>query len=85
MATEYVLGLGWALWLGIFTSINPCPLATNIAAISYIGHGASNSRRVLLAGLLYALGRTLVYLGWVFYWSKASWQAIRCRRSSVGS
>jgi len=63
MATEYALGLGWALWLGIFTSINPCPLATNIAAISYIGRGAGNSRRVLLAGLLYALGRTLVYLG----------------------
>ncbi len=62
MATEYALGLGWALWLGIFTSINPCPLATNIAAISYIGRGVSNSRRVLLAGLLYALGRTLVYL-----------------------
>ena len=25
------------LWLGILTSISPCPLATNIAAISYIG------------------------------------------------
>jgi cytochrome c biogenesis protein CcdA len=62
MATEYALGLGWALWLGVFTSINPCPLATNIAAISYIGRGISDSRRVLLAGLLYALGRTLVYL-----------------------
>ena len=26
-----------ALWLGVVTSISPCPLATNIAAISYIG------------------------------------------------
>jgi cytochrome c-type biogenesis protein len=62
MDVEFALGLGWALWLGIFTSINPCPLATNVAAISYIGRRVSNSRQVLLSGLLYALGRTLVYL-----------------------
>ena len=62
METEFALGLGWALWLGIFTSINPCPLATNVAAISYIGRRVSNPRQVLLTGLLYALGRTLVYL-----------------------
>jgi cytochrome c-type biogenesis protein len=62
MEMEFALGLGWALWLGIFTSINPCPLATNVAAISYIGRRVSNPRQVLLTGLLYALGRTLVYL-----------------------
>lgn len=62
MNVEFALGLGWALWLGIFTSINPCPLATNVAAISYIGRRVSNPRQVLLTGLLYALGRTAVYL-----------------------
>jgi len=62
MEMDFALGLGWALWLGAFTSVNPCPLATNIAAISYIGSRGSSSRHVLLAGLLYALGRTLVYL-----------------------
>jgi len=52
----------WALWLGILTSISPCPLATNIAAISYIGRRVSSTRQVFLTGLLYTLGRTLAYL-----------------------
>ena len=51
-----------ALWLGILTSISPCPLATNIAAISFIGRQVQRTRLVLLAGLLYTIGRTLAYL-----------------------
>ncbi len=56
-----IVALGSALWLGILTSISPCPLATNIAAISYIGKRVDRSSRVLLAGLLYTLGRMLSY------------------------
>jgi len=52
-----------ALWLGILTSISPCPLATNIAAISFIGRSVGNPVRVILAGLLYTLGRTAAYVG----------------------
>ncbi len=37
-------------------------MATNIAAISYIGRKVGNSRQVFLTGLLYTLGRTLAYL-----------------------
>ena len=85
MDTEYALGLGWALWLGIFTSINPCPLATNIAAISYIGRGVGNSRQVLLAGLLYALGRTLVYLTLGVLLVESLLASNQVRRSSEGS
>ena len=33
----YLLYALAALYLGVLTSISPCPLATNIAAISYIG------------------------------------------------
>jgi cytochrome c-type biogenesis protein len=51
-----------ALWLGILTSISPCPLATNIAAISYVGRKVERTRWVLLAGLLYTLGRALAYV-----------------------
>jgi cytochrome c biogenesis protein CcdA len=51
-----------ALWLGILTSISPCPLATNIAAISYIGRRVERSALVLVTGLLYTLGRSLVYV-----------------------
>ncbi len=61
--TEFIIGAGSALWLGILTSISPCPLATNIAAISYIGRRVGSSRQVFLTGLLYTLGRTLAYLG----------------------
>jgi cytochrome c biogenesis protein CcdA len=57
-----LLALGTALWLGLLTSISPCPLATNVAAISYVGKRVDRPLRVLLAGLLYTLGRTLSYV-----------------------
>jgi cytochrome c biogenesis protein CcdA len=56
------LALGSALWLGILTSISPCPLASNIAAISFIGRRVGHTRQVLLSGLLYTVGRTLAYV-----------------------
>ena len=59
----YLLYAGAALYLGVLTSISPCPLATNIAAISYIGRKVEDSRLVMRAGLLYTLGRCLLYLG----------------------
>jgi cytochrome c biogenesis protein CcdA len=58
----YALGALAALWLGVLTSVSPCPLATNIAAVSYIGRRVSGGRAVLLSGLLYTLGRLIVYL-----------------------
>lgn len=61
MADSIVVGFS-ALWLGVLTSISPCPLATNIAAISYIGRSVESPRRLLLNGLLYTLGRTITYL-----------------------
>jgi cytochrome c biogenesis protein CcdA len=54
--------LGSALWLGLMTSISPCPLATNIAAISFIARRLGQPRAVLLSGLLYVFGRTFAYL-----------------------
>jgi cytochrome c biogenesis protein CcdA len=60
--TEYLAAVAAALVLGVQTSLSPCPLAANIAAISYIGRRVGSPRQVFLAGLLYTLGRTLVYL-----------------------
>ncbi|MGE5610467.1 MAG: aromatic aminobenezylarsenical efflux permease ArsG family transporter [Bacillota bacterium] len=57
------LALTTALWLGVLTSISPCPLASNIAAISFIGRRVGSTRQVLLSGLLYTMGRTLAYVG----------------------
>jgi cytochrome c-type biogenesis protein len=51
-----------ALWLGILTSISPCPLTTNIAAISYLGRQAEHTDRVFANGFLYTLGRTATYV-----------------------
>ncbi len=54
--------IGSALWLGILTSISPCPLASNIAAISFIGRRVESRRYVLLSGCFYTFGRTMTYL-----------------------
>lgn len=59
----YLVYLVAALYLGLLTSISPCPLATNIAAISYIGGKVGSSRLIINAGVLYTLGRCLLYLG----------------------
>ncbi|MBT3182621.1 MAG: sulfite exporter TauE/SafE family protein [Deltaproteobacteria bacterium] len=51
-----------SLWLGILTSISPCSLATNIAAVSYIGKKSEHKKYILLSGLLYTSGRVLTYV-----------------------
>ena len=56
------ISLASAFWLGLLTAISPCPLATNIAAISYIGHDVGSPRRVLFTGVAYTVGRTVTYL-----------------------
>jgi len=68
------LAVGSALWLGILTSISPCPLATNIAAVSYVGRQVGSTRAVLLTGALYTAGRALAYLvlGAAAVWSLMS-------------
>ena len=50
-----------AFLLGLLTALSPCPLATNIAAIGYIGKRIGNRKGVFLRGLLYVLGRTIAY------------------------
>jgi len=59
---ELLAGIGSALWLGILTSISPCPLASNIAAVSFVGRRVGAPHRVLLAGVAYSLGRALTYV-----------------------
>lgn len=50
-----------AFLLGLLTTVSPCPLATNIAAIGFIGKDIENRRRIFLNGLLYTLGRVIAY------------------------
>jgi cytochrome c biogenesis protein CcdA len=50
-----------ALVLGLLTAISPCPMATNITAIGFIGKDLGNRNRVFYNGLIYTLGRTFSY------------------------
>ena len=50
-----------AFLLGLLTAVSPCPLATNITAIGFIGKDIESHHRIFVNGLLYALGRVLAY------------------------
>jgi len=65
--TEILIGFASALWLGILTSISPCPLASNVAAISFLSKKITHPALVLISGLAYTLGRMVSYaiLGWI--------------------
>jgi cytochrome c-type biogenesis protein len=54
--------LASAIWLGILTSVSPCPLATNIAAVSFISRRITQRNTIFLSGILYTLGRSLTYI-----------------------
>jgi cytochrome c biogenesis protein CcdA len=62
----FILAVLSSFWLGILTSISPCPLATNIAAVTYIARKIGSPRSVIFSGLLYTAGRALVYFGLAF-------------------
>lgn len=64
---EYPLAvLLTALWLGVLTSISPCPMASNIAALSFLGREVEDRNRAVISGLLYAAGRIVVYVALAF-------------------
>jgi len=51
-----------AVWLGILTSVSPCPLASNIAAVSFISRRITQRNTVFFSGILYTIGRSLTYI-----------------------
>lgn len=57
----FFLALVSAFWLGILTSISPCPLATNIAAVSFLSKKITHPGKVFLAGIAYSFGRMMAY------------------------
>lgn len=50
-----------AFLIGLLASLGPCPLATNVAALSYISREIASPHRLILTCGLYTLGRTLAY------------------------
>ena len=63
-----------AFILGLMTAISPCPLATNITAIGYIGKDIRDRRQVFLKGLIYTGGRAISYtaLGVVIFFGAST-------------
>jgi cytochrome c biogenesis protein CcdA len=59
--TEIIIAFATSFWLGILTSISPCPLATNVAAISFLAKKITHPFFVLLSGIAYTLGRMVTY------------------------
>ncbi len=53
--------LGTAAWLGLLTSISPCPLATNLAASAYLSRRVDSRRRAVMGAVVYTLGRVAAY------------------------
>jgi cytochrome c-type biogenesis protein len=64
---ELLIACASALWLGILTSISPCPMATNIAAVSFLSKKITHPALVFVSGIAYTLGRMAAYaiLGWL--------------------
>ena len=60
--TEFFIPAISAFWLGVMTSISPCPLATNILAVSFIDRQISRPRIAGISGLFYTTGRILTYV-----------------------
>lgn len=65
-----------AFLLGLMTAISPCPLATNITAIGFIGKDLENRRTVFYNGLIYTLGRAVSYtaIGLLFYFGASQFK-----------
>jgi cytochrome c-type biogenesis protein len=65
-----------AFILGLMTAISPCPLATNITAIAFIGKDINNKHRVFINGIIYTLGRAITYtaIGLIFYFGASQFE-----------
>jgi len=50
-----------AFLVGLLASIGPCPLATNVTALSYTAQQFTDRRAVAASGVLYTLGRAIAY------------------------
>jgi cytochrome c biogenesis protein CcdA len=68
-----------AFALGLLTAIAPCPLATNISATAFIAKTITDSKKVVLSGLLYTLGRVFSYtlIGAIIYFGASKFQVAK--------
>ena len=50
-----------AFFLGLMATIGPCTMATNIAALAYVGRNLTRRKYAVITAALYTLGRMLTY------------------------
>jgi len=50
-----------AVLLGLLCSVSPCTMATNVAALAYVGRKASQRGYAVMTAVLYTLGRMFSY------------------------
>ena len=53
--------VGGAFWLGVLTSVSPCPLASNLAATAWLSRRVDSRVRAVTGALAYTLGRVGAY------------------------
>lgn len=56
-----ILLAGGAFWLGVLTSMSPCPLASNLAATAWLSRRVDSRARAITGTLAYSLGRVTAY------------------------
>ncbi|MBX7255740.1 MAG: cytochrome c biogenesis protein CcdA [Candidatus Hydrogenedentes bacterium] len=59
---EFAFAIGAAFWFGFLTSISPCLLATNVAAISFLARRMNSLRHVLFSSLCYIVGQAAAFV-----------------------
>lgn len=59
-----------SIWFGVLLAISPCPLTSNLLAVSFLGVRSRDCRGALWLGLVYGFGRALAYVGLAFILSR---------------
>ena len=59
-----------ALILGLVVALNPCQLAINLSALTFLQQRSNDNRWFRISGWFYVAGRTVTYtlLGWALTW-----------------
>ena len=59
-----------ALLLGLLVALNPCQLAINLSALTYLSNRSENKQSLVRKGWLYVAGRSITYtvLGVILTW-----------------
>lgn len=79
------LALATGVWLGLLTSISPCPLATNIAAVSFLSRRMHSRRKAVAGAVAYAVGRAAIYVlvGLAVAWGLTAAPSLSARLQSA--